>query len=516
MEVTFDFHLMIRGLTAILTPQNLLYIFLASAGGLMIGALPGLTATMAVALLVPITFSMSPISGLAILGGVYMAAIYGGCFSAILINTPGTPGSIATAFDGYPLAHKGEGAKAIFGATFGSVFGGLFGVAALFFFSPPLAKLALKFGAAEYFWLAMFGLTIMSSLGEGSTIKTFMSGGIGLLLSCIGVTRMGGELRFGFGWHELQGGVELVAALIGLFCIPEALNFMGISGSSIYEIQEVQRKKGVWGGYVREFWASRLIMIRSSLIGTFIGILPGAGGTIANVVAYNDAKTSSAHPEKFGTGIMAGVIAPETANNATVGAGLIPTLTLGVPGTPVDAIIYGALLLHGLQPGAELFARNGEIVYSFMWALVISVIFMSGVALTIGIASYKSLSRVPPRFLAPAIIFLSIVGSYAINNNVADVWMMIAFGFLGFAFKKLGMSTSAAVLGLILGQIAEEGLVQASLLSRASGFVSVFFLRPISLTIIALAVLALTWPYISALRKRKKEVRGKGFAEEKT
>jgi putative tricarboxylic transport membrane protein len=498
--------MVIDGLLAVLSLKNLVYIALATATGLTVGALPGLTATMAVALLVPITFTMGPISGLAVLGAIYMSAIYGGCFSAILINTPGTPGSIATAFDGYPMARKGEGAKAIFAATYASMFGGLASLAVLFFLSPPLAKIALKFGPPEYFWLALFGLTVMSSLGETSTIKTFLSGGIGLILSCIGVTRMAGELRFGFGWYELQGGVELIAALIGLFCIPEALNFMGIMGSSIYNIVQVEKKKSVWFSYFREFWGTRLILIRSTIIGIIIGILPGAGGTVANVVAYNDAKTYS-KKTGFGTGIMAGVVAPECANNATVGAGMIPTLTLGVPGTPVDAVILGALMLHSLQPGTQLFVKSGMVIYSFMWAMVISTIMMGVIGLSIGVMTYKGVSKTPTRYLAPMIIFLSIIGSYALRNSMTDVWMMLAIGFIGYGFKLLGMSTSAAVLGLVLGQIAEEGLVQASLLSQASSYFKVFFYRPISAIIIALSILTLLWPVIAKFLERKKRKR---------
>ena len=501
--------MVLDGLLTILSFQNLFYIALATAGGLAIGALPGLTATMGVALLVPVTFTLGPISGLAILGAIYMSAIYGGSFSAILINTPGTPGSIATAFDGYPMAKKGEGAKAIFAATYASMFGGLLSLMALFFLSPPLARIALKFGPPEYFWLAIFGMTVMSSLGEASVLKTFMSGGIGLMLSCIGITHMGGELRFGFGWYKLQGGVELVAALIGLFCIPEALNFMGQSASSIYDMEKIKKKKGVWFAfaYFREFWGTRLTLFRSTLIGIIIGILPGAGGTIANVVAYNDAKTYS-KKSGFGTGIMDGVVAPESANNATVGGGLIPTLTLGVPGTPVDAIILGALMLHGLHPGPQLFQKSGVIVYSFMWALVISTLMMGVIGLSIGVATYKGVSRVPTRYLAPTIIFLSIIGSYALRNNMADVWMMLALGLIGYVFKLLGMSTSAAVLGLVLGQIAEEGLVQASILSQASSFLRVFFLRPISAIIIVLAILTFLWPVFSKYLEKRREGKG--------
>jgi putative tricarboxylic transport membrane protein len=277
---------------------------------------------------------------------------------------------------------------------------------------------------------------------------------------------------------------------------------MGQNASSIYDMEKIKKKKGFCFAYFREFWETRLTLFRSTLIGIIIGILPGAGGTIANVVAYNDAKTYS-KKSGFGTGIMDGVVAPESANNATVGGGLIPTLTLGVPGTPVDAIILGALMLHSLQPGPQLFQKSGIIVYSFMWALVISTLMMGVIGLSIGVATYKGVSRVPTRYLAPTIIFLSIIGSYALRNSMADVWMMLALGLIGYGFRLLGMSTSAAVLGLVLGQIAEEGLVQASILSQASSFFKVFFFRPISAIIILLAILTFLWPVLSNLLAKK-------------
>lgn len=496
--------MLLEGLMAILTFQNLVYIILATTAGLIIGALPGLTAAMGVALMVPLTFAMPPMTGLAVLGAIYMSAVYGGCFSAILINTPGTPGSIATALDGYPLCVKGEGEKAIIGATYASMFGGIFSLIALLFLSPPLAIISLKFGPPEYFWVAIFGLTILASMGEGTIVKTFLAGSFGLLMGCIGITKIGGELRFGFGLYQLQGGVELVAALIGLFCIPEALNFIG-KGSSIYNIAEINKKKHSILANIREVFGYKRTLIKSSIIGTIIGILPGAGGTIANLVAYNEAKRSSKTPEKFGTGYIEGVIAPETANNATVGGGLIPTLTLGVPGTPVDAIVYGALLLHGLRPGAELFTTNGKIVYGFMFALVISTILMGVIGVAIGVSSYKAVSRVPLRFMAPAIIFLSIVGSFALRNSVVDVITMFIFGFIGYLFKQLELPPGATVLGLILGPIAEEGLVQACLMGKAAGFTKVFFGNPISMVLILIILFSLASPYFMQIIRKRKE-----------
>jgi len=497
--------ILIEGLIAILTFKNILYIAIATVAGLAIGALPGLTATMGVAIMVPFTFVMNPVTAMAVLGALYMSAIYGGSFSAILINTPGTPGSIATAFDGYPMANKGEGEKAIIGATIASVFGGIAGIIALLFFAPPLAKIALKFGPTEYFWLAIFGLTVISSLGRGSMLKTFLSGAFGLLVSCIGVTIMGGAIRFGFGYYKLQAGIELISALIGLFCIPEALKIIHERVTTYTGNINRKRSEGELTAILYEIWNTRITMLRSSLIGIFVGILPAAGGTIANIIAYNEAKKASKNPEKFGTGILEGVIAPEAANNATVGGGLIPTLTLGIPGTPVCAVIYGALLLQGLRPGAELFQIHGEIVYSFIWALLISTIMMLFVGWFFGVKTYKVISRVPTRYLGPGILFLSIVGSYSIRNNSLDVVIMFIFGLLGYFFREVGLSPAAVVLGLILGPIAEQGLVQAVLISRAMGFYKVFFGRPISIMIILLTIFSFSWPFVSTFLKRKKK-----------
>lgn len=498
---------MIEGLVALLTVQNMVLILAATIGGLAIGALPGLTAAMAVALLVPLTFTMNPISGLAVLAALYMAAIYGGCFSAILINTPGTPGSIATAFDGYKMSQKGKGFKAIIGATLGSAVGGILGIIALLFLAPPLARVTLRFGPPEYFWVAIFGLTIMASLGAGYILKTIIAGFVGLIISCIGITTMGGGLRFGFGLYQMQAGINLTVAMIGLFCIPEALAMIG-SPTDIYgEAVEIGTVKNELKEAVRDFIKGRLVVLQASLIGIVTGILPGAGGSIANLIAYNEAKKISKHGSEFGTGAYDGVLAPETANNATVGAGLIPTLTLGVPGTPVAAIIYGAMLMHGLLPGAELFQKNGDVVYSMIFALLISTLMMVVVGIVMGTSMYRVISKVPKKYLAPTILLLAITGSFAVRSNITDVVIMFIMGIVGYIFKKIDLSTGALVLGLILGTIAETSFVRSMLLGRANGYFNVFVMRPISITLILLSLFSFIWP-IYCLIKEKRKSRG--------
>jgi putative tricarboxylic transport membrane protein len=329
-----------------LTPLNLVLALVGVALGTLIGALPGLSATMAVAILVPFTFTMSPASGLIALGAIYTGAIYGGAFAAILVNTPGTPSSIATTFDGYPMAKRGDGGLAVTLATLASVIGGLVGAVTLLLLAPPLADVALSFGPTEYFWMAIFGLTLISALSVGNTVKGLIGGCLGLLLSTIGVAVVGGDVRYTMNSQMLLGGIDVTSALIGLFCIPVVIDLVANKAPHLTVLQDDRGYR--MGEALRITLGSKLNTIRSSLIGTAVGILPGAGGSIAGLIAYSEARRSSKHPERFGTGEPDGVIATEASNNATVGGGFIPTLVLGIPGTPPDAIILGALLVQGI------------------------------------------------------------------------------------------------------------------------------------------------------------------------
>lgn len=488
------------GLTHLISFQNLALIVAGTVAGMVIGALPGLTGTMAVALLVPFTFNMPPVAGLVLLGSIYMGAIYGGCFSAILINTPGTPSSIGTTFDGYPMARQGRGEEAIIGATIGSAVGGIFGVICMIFLSPLLADVALRFGPAEYFWVGVFGITIISSLSSGAFLKGLTGAAFGVLVSTIGIAPIGGDVRFTFGSPAMQAGVNLIVALIGLFCIPELLNLV-FQGSHNKDRIEYKRVKGVLGTTTRRVFAMPGNLLRSSLIGTIVGILPGAGGNIANLVSYNEAKRASKTPEEFGTGKLDGVVATETANNAVVGGGLIPLLTLGIPGAPPDAIIYGALMMQGLRPGPELFSKHADITYTFMLGVGLSALVMVPVGLYGGRLLSRFVSRLPVHYLVPGIAILTIVGSYAIRNNFLDVILMLGFGVAGYILRYLGFSAAPIVLGLILGPIMETGLVQA-ILTGASYTHSWFalFVDPLSWILIAMSVFSFLWPYIGPIR----------------
>jgi putative tricarboxylic transport membrane protein len=492
----------------IFTVKVLLMIIAGLFGGLIAGALPGLTATMAVALLVPFTFTMDPVEGLIILGAIYMASIYGGAFSAILMNTPGTPSSVGTTFDGYPMAKKGEGERAILTATFASVYGGVIGVIFLLFLSPPLAQIALKFGPPEYFWMSVFGITIISSLASKNIIKGFIGGAIGLLISTIGIAPIGGDVRFTAGFHQLQGGIELIVALIGFFCIPEALTMVG-QRLKKYNLDDPKKQPGIFLKTFKDVMKKQVDLLRSSVLGTIVGILPGAGGSVANLVAYNEAVRASKTPEKFGTGFSDGVIATEAANNAVVGGGMIPLLTLGIPGAPPDAVLYGVLLMHGFRPGPELFAVHSHVVYTFIISLLVSTVLLLPVGIIAGRTLSRTVVRIPIRFLAPLIIFLTIIGSYSIRNNLTDVYIMLSLGAIGYILKCFGFHPGPLTLGLILGPIGETGFVQSLLMGEALPHKwMIFFSRPFSWVLILMSLMSLCRPFFAGRFVRKENKRG--------
>ncbi|MFW5643085.1 MAG: tripartite tricarboxylate transporter permease [Alkalispirochaeta sp.] len=495
-------------LAGVFDPVSIILIFVGVAAGIIVGALPGLTATMAIALLVPFTFGMAPIHGLVLLGAIYSGAIYGGSFSAILINTPGTPSAIATTFDGFPMAQRGEAYRAIITATISSVFGGVIGVVFLIFLSPPLARASLTFGPPEYFWLAVFGLTIIAAVSPRSTLKGLIGGGIGLMISTIGIAPIEGAVRFNFGTIALQNGISLIPALIGFFCIPEVLRMVEESHHSGNVVPYRKQRKmviRVFHALLRRPW----LMIRSSIIGTVVGIIPGAGGNIAGLVSYNEAIRGSRNSERFGKGAMEGVAASETANNASVAGALIPMLTLGVPGAPPAAVLFGALLLQGMRPGAELFTAHGAITYAFVFSLILANLAMLPLGILLGKAVSKLMQRTRVQTMAPLIIFLSMVGSYSIYNNIADIYTMVIVGVLAHALRKAGFMPGPIVLGLILGPIAEKGLAQSILMGRAAGsLTAVFFARPLSIILIVLAAASVAAPIIITVRER----RGKGGA----
>lgn len=492
--------LMGLGFANAVTPINLLIMFLSTAMGITIGCLPGLSAAMGVALLLPITFGMDPASGLITLGGIYCGAIFGGSISAILIHTPGTPASAATAIEGYELTKKGQAAKALTVACVASFIGGLLSCISLYFFSPLLAQLALQFKSPEYFWLSLFGLTIIAGVSNKSLLKGLISGVLGLLISTIGMAPMEGVERFMFDQSELYNGINVTCALIGLFSMSQVLV---LAEGKIKERGCLPQKIGRFGLSKAEMKQIAPTTIRSWIIGNIVGILPGAGATIASFIGYNEARQFSKHKEDFGHGSIEGVAGSEAANNAVTGGSLIPTLTLGIPGESVTAVLMGGLIIHGLQPGPELFTTYADMTYTFFAGFVLVQFFMLVIGL-FGSKMFAQISRLSDAILIPSIFLLCVVGSYAINNSTFDVGVMVVFGVIGYLAHHFDLNNAAIVLGLILGPIGENGLRRSLMISN--GDPSILFSSVICWVLIALCVVGILSPlFFSRMEKKMKD-----------
>ena len=495
---------LIEGAGHLLDFDNVLLLGLGTALGIVFGAVPGLTATMGLALLVPFTFSMDPASGLLMLAGIYVGAMYGDAIPAILINTPGTPAAIATTFDGFPLARKGMAQHALVTAAFASFVGSVLANVVLATSAEPLAEMSLKFGPPEYFWLGIFGLTIISVLSSGNLLKGFIAAAIGLLFSSVGMATLSGDVRLTFGYPELQGGIGLAGALIGFFCLPEILSNVIGRRREHYAGAPVRPSVSVIVETISDLVRRPVLMVRSSLIGLVVGVAPGAGGNIASMVSYSEAIRWERDSDEFGKGTIRGVAASEAANSAMAPGSLIPLLTLGIPGSPPAAVILGALMLHGMQPGVELFAAHSSVVYAFIVGLAVAAfaVLLLG---TLGSFVYARIVNVPSRALAPAILVLAGLGSYAIRNNMLDVWVMLMFGVIGFVLSRLNYHPAPLVLGFILGPYIENGIVQSTMLGGASGNVLAYMtLRPISIVLIVLCVLSASWPLLGVLARRRR------------
>lgn len=492
-------------LSALMQPSMIAIIIGGVFIGNLIGCLPGLTATMALSVLLPITYYMPISTALVLMASIYVGAIRGGGITAILLNVPGTPSDIATTFDGFPLAQKGLARRALMMSIFASIMGGLIGNIFLAFLAPPLARVSLRFGPSEFFWLCILGITIMVSITEESLCKGLISGFIGLLITTVGVSPLGGETRFTFGFPQLAGGVPIVVGLIGLYCIPRVLELAQEKGEQFEEIIiEGSIHEGM--AWVIRKWFSGLQGVVSSLIGTFIGILPGAGGNIAGIMAYNQVKRMDKHPEEFGKGRIEGVLAAETANNAVVSSSLIPTLTFGIPGSPPAAIMLGAILVQGLRPGAKLFAEHAVDMYILIGGLFLANIVLFLVMYLSPI--YSKILRVPREMLAVFIAVMSVVGTFAMRGNFADVIVMCILGMGMYFGRKLGFSTAPAVLGIVLGRLAEEGLTQSMMIAKArGGLLHYFFGRPITVALIILILFFLAWPFLQDRLRKTREKR---------
>ncbi|MBG0777548.1 MAG: tripartite tricarboxylate transporter permease [Desulfovibrionaceae bacterium] len=486
----------------LIEPLNILLMLGGLTGGILLGALPGLTATMGVALMVPVTFAMDPISGLVMLGAIYAGAIYGGSNAACLIRTPGTPSSVATTFDGFPMCQAGKADEALYTALLASAFGGVVGTIFLLFMSAPLATFALKFGGPEIFWLCIFGLSTIAVMSRDNMLKGLLSGAFGLLVSTIGIDPNSGVPRFTCGFYPLAQGVEIIPAMIGLFSFSQVLVLLG---SDRQFIAEYSPSKGAFGRVARKLLADcKVNLLRSSVLGTLIGMLPGAGGEIASIIAYNETKRWDDNPARFGTGVVEGVAASESANNGVIGGSLIPMLTLGIPGSAVAAVILGALLAHGIQPGFKIFTETGELAYTFILSQMVVNILMIPVGYLLAKVMAKILN-IRLTLVAVAIVTLSVIGSYAIRNSMLDVWVVIVFGLIAFFGGLVGLDTGAMALGIILGPMVEENLGKCVHLAKAEGSLwNVFFTSPISLLLILFTLLSIATPFLLELRGKKK------------
>lgn len=494
------------GLSNVLSFVNILAMVIGMILGLFVGSLPGLSTTMGLALLLPVTYSMDPATGITMLASLFVGAHYGGSISAILIRTPGTPSTAATALDGYPMTERGEAGKALGVSLTASVVGGIMSGIALLSIAPLLGIVALTIGPVEMFAIVVLGITIIGSLSTGSAVKGTLSGMVGLLIALIGMDPITGTPRFTFGNIYLFDGISFVVGLIGLFSIPQVLKLIE-TDTELRKAGKIRdRMLPTW----KEFKTYRVTTVRSGLMGIILGLIPGAGGETASWFGYNEAKRFSKHKEKFGTGHPEGVAAPEAANSSVVGGSLIPTLTLGIPGSSSAAVLLGGLMVHGIMPGPTLISDHADVAYTLMWAVLISVIFLFALGFVYTKLSV-SVTKIPSKVLAPLIVLLGVVGSYAINNSMFDVMVMFIFGIAGYLMDKVNIPAPPLVIGLILGMMLDVSLHQSLIIG---GSWLVFLTNPISLLILILAFLSLlqTTPFFGWLKKvlfnKNKNVQG--------
>lgn len=484
--------MVLSGFMAVFTPITLLFIIMGVVLGIIFGAIPGMSAAMAVALCLPISFGLEPVTGISLLIGLYIGGISGGLISAVLLKIPGTPSSVATTFDGGPMAEKGEAGRALGIGLFYSFIGGLISIAVLIFIAPQIAKVALKFGPYEYFSVTLFSLTMVAVLADGKMTKGFLSALMGFVLAMIGTAPIDSVKRFTFGSNSLNNGLALLSVMIGFYAIGEVISAVGKSNKVDGKDVKKFKMRGL-GFSIKEFAAEKVNMIRSALIGIGIGILPGIGGGTSNMIAYAVAKSNAKNKDEYGKGCMGGIVASECSNNASIGGAMIPLLTLGIPGDTVTAMLLGGLMIHGIQPGPMLFQTNGKMVYSIYGALLVANIVMLAVEF-FGIRGFVKLLSIPKNILMPIIVILCVVGAFAENNRMFDVYAMVACGIIAFVLHKLKFAIPPLILGFILAPYTETYLRRA--LSLDKGNLAGFVTRPISLIFLVATVFSMAFMII--------------------
>ena len=495
-----------QGFAIALSPANVLLMFVGIVLGVLIGVLPGLGGANGVAILLPLTFTMSPTSAIILLSCIYWGALFGGAITSILFNIPGEPWSVATTFDGYPMAQQGRAAQALTAAFSASFFGALVAVGVITFLAPVLARFALKFGPAEYFAVQLLTFASFVGLSKEPAAKTMASMMLGFALAAVGLDSVTGQLRMTFEQPQLLKGFSFLVAVIGLFGIGEILQTM--EDGLAFKGKSARITLGVvletWGRMF-SYWRT---FIRSAFVGCWMGITPG-GATPASFMSYGLARRASKNPQNFGKGEIEGVLAPETANNAAGTSALLPMLTLGIPGSPTAAVLLGGLLIWGLQPGPMLFVEQKD----FVWGLIASMYLGNIAGLIVVLTTvpwWAAILRIPFTIIGPVIIVICAIGAYTVNNALLDVWLMVGFGVLGYLFKKLKYPLAPLVLALVLGDMAESSFRQAMLLSQGS--VSIFWSNPLVGGIFAVAVAMLLWPLWGAAKNlaRARERRAGG------
>lgn len=495
----------LESLTAAVTPYNVLIALIGVAAGIIFGALPGFTPSMGIAILIPFTYKMGATPALILLGALYCGAFYGGSISAILVNTPGTPGAAATSVDGFPMTQQGRAREALNEAAIASFWGGIISLIALFFIAAPLARFALKFGVNENFLLAVFGLSIVGGLSKENMLQNLIGGMLGIMLACVGSDPMTGVTRYTFGIPELLTGINLVPALIGLYSVPQIVSMATSTSHAVVDKDVIKKAKG--GFKLKELVGYPIDYIRSALIGIVIGIIPGPGGNTASWLAYSQGKMYSKTPEQFGKGCRQAIANTEAANNGVTGGSMIPMLALGIPGNAIAAVLLSGLMIKGLAPGYAMFSTNANVTYTFVFGLVIANIMM----LIIGLVAAKYVAvvaLVPQNILGACVAVLCVIGSFAVSNSMMNVYIMLVMGALGLLLKKIKFDSTPIVLGMILGSMAESNFGRSILINKTIGgmFVDMFH-RPICIVIMILIVATLSMPKIqevTAARKQKK------------
>lgn len=474
---------MTESLTALFSLQALLYMMLGTSLGVIVGAIPGLTGAMLIALSLPLTFTMSGEHALVLLVSMYVGSVSGGLVTATLLRIPGTPASMMTMLDGYPLAQQGQPGRALGLGVSASFFGGLVSWLFLVLLSGPLATLSMTFGPWEFFALVLMALVLIASVSSDSLSRGLLSGWLGILVAMPGASPATGLTRWTFGLHELDDGFKLLPVLIGLFAVNQILN-------EILAIHQTSERISVSRSglllQLHEWRANFVNLLRSSLIGTFIGILPGIGANIGSVVAYSAAKSFSRTPDKFGTGSEEGIIASEAANNATVGGALVPLIAMGIPGSVIDAILLGALIIHGLQPGPLLFEQNPEVVYTMMGTMLLANVFMF-VFMICTVHWLAKLVDIPRSVLIPVVLTFCVIGAFSLSNRFFDVWVMLAFGIVGFGMERMRLPLAPFVIGFVLAPIGEEHLSEG--LMQTAGSWWPLITRPMAGTLTVLSLL---------------------------